>query len=112
MDEISKLFGGAEQLFQNIRNNASKVGRDATRMMLELYHVVKSSQTPFLDKTIIIVALGYQLLPNDLMSRKKFGWLGMIDNGITLALAYKKVKKHVTPQIKAQVEVTLTQWFG
>ena len=66
MDEISKLFGGAEQLFQNIRNNASKVGRDATRMMLELYHVVKSSQTPFLDKTIIIVALGYQLLPNDL----------------------------------------------
>ena len=112
MDELSNLFGGSEQLWQYIKMYAAKSGREATRVVLELYYVVKSPNTPTLDKTIIIAALGYQLLPNDLMSRKKYGWLGFIDNGVTLALAYNKVKKHVTPQIKAQVEAVLNQWFG
>lgn len=112
MDELNNLFGSSEQLWQNIYNYASKAGREATRVVLELFYVVKSPQTPALDKTIIIAALGYQLLPKDLMSRKKYGLLGFLDNGITLAVAYSRMKKHVTPQIKAQVDVVLDKWFG
>ncbi len=112
MDELNNLFGGVDQLWQYIKEYASKAGCEATRVVLELYYVMKSPQTPAVDKTIIIAALGYQLLPNDLMSRKKFGWLGLIDNGVTLAIAYNRVKKRVTPQIEAQVSAILNQWFG
>ena len=112
MDELNNLFGGVDQLWQYIKEYASKAGCGATRVVLELYYVMKSPQTPTVDKTIIIAALGYQLLPNDLMSRKKFGWLGLIDNGVTLAIAYNRVKKRVTPQIEAQVSAILNQWFG
>ena len=59
MDELSNLFGGAEQLWQYINIYAAKAGREATRIVLELYYVVKSPHTPTLDKTLIIAALGY-----------------------------------------------------
>ena len=114
MDELSNLFGGAEQLWQYIKIYATKAGREATRIVLELYYVVKSPHTPALDKTLIIAALGYQLLPDDkkLLSREKYGLLGLLDNGAALALAYNRVKTRVTPQIEAQVDAILNQWFG
>lgn len=114
MDELSNLFGGAEQLWQYIKIYAAKAGREATRVMLELYYVVKSPHTPALDKTLIIAALGYQLLPDDkkLLSREKYGLLGLLDNSAALALAYNRVKTRVTPQIEAQVDAILNQWFG
>ena len=114
MDELSNLFGGAEQLWQYIKIYAAKAGREATRVVLELYYVVKSPHTPALDKTLIIAALGYQLLPDDkkLLSREKYGLLGLLDNGAALALAYNRVKTRVTHQIEAQVDAILNQWFG
>ena len=114
MDELSNLFGSAEQLWQYIKIYAAKAGREATRVVLELYYVVKSPHTPALDKTLIIAALGYQLLPDDkkLLSREKFGLLGLLDNGAALALAYNRVKTRVTPQIEAQVDAILNQWYG
>ncbi len=114
MDELNNLFGGAEQLWQYIKMYAAKAGREATRVVLELYYVVKSPHTPALDKTLIIAALGYQLLPDDrkLISREKYGLLGLLDNGAALALAYNRVKTRVTPQIENQVNAILNQWFG
>ena len=114
MDELSNLFGGAEQLWQYINIYAAKAGREATRIVLELYYVVKSPHTPTLDKTLIIAALGYQLLPDDkkLLSQEKYGLLGLLDNGAALALAYNRIKTRVTPQIEAQVDAILNQWFG
>lgn len=114
MDELSNLFGGAEQLWQYIKMYAAEAGREATQVVLELYYVVKSPYTPALDKTLIIAALGYQLLPDDkkLLSREKYGVLGLLDNGAALALAYSRVKTRVTPQIEVQVNALLDQWFG
>lgn len=99
-------------IWQNIRDNASRVGRGTTRIFLELYYVLKSSDTPFWDKTIIVSALSYQFLPKQILSKEKHGILGYADNLVTLMLAYNRVKKMVTPQIAAQVDRVLTKWFG
>lgn len=112
MDTLSNIFGSTEQLWQYIKQYAVKAGRETTRTVLELYYVVKAPTTPIMDKTIIIGALAYQLLPKDLLSRKKFGILGLADNVATLAIAYNRVKHHVTPTIKTQVEDIFNQWFG
>ncbi len=111
MDTLSTIFGSPEQLWQYIKQYAVKAGREATRIVLELYYVVKAPTTPMLDKTIIVGALAYQLLPKDILSREKFGMLGLADNVATLAIAYNRVKHHVTPEIKAQVEDILNRWF-
>ena len=112
MDEILKLFGGIDNLWAAIKENASKVGVEVTRVMLELFYVLKSPETSMLNKSLIVAALGYQLLPEDVLPRDKYGLLGFLDNGITLALAYNRVKSSVTPQIEQQVNNVLTGWFG
>jgi uncharacterized membrane protein YkvA (DUF1232 family) len=111
MDELSNLFGGTEQVWEYINKYAKTAGRAATKIVLELYYVVKSPSTPLIDKTIIIAALAYQLLPEDLISTKKLGWLGSLDNGAALLLAYDRIKTRITPQIEAQVNAILNQWF-
>ena len=99
-------------VWQNIRENASRVGIGTTRIFLELYFVLKSPETPFWDKTIIVSALCYQILPKQILSKEKHGLLGYTDNVVTLMLAYNRVKRRVTPQIAVQVDRVLTQWFG
>ncbi len=111
MDILSNVFGSPEQLWQYIKQYAVKAGREITRTVLELYYVVKAPTTPVVDKVIIIGALAYQLLPKDLLSRNKFGILGLADNVATLAIAYNRVKHRVTPEIRTQVEDILNQWF-
>lgn len=112
MDQLFRLFGSGEQLWQYIQKYAKKAGIEGTRMVLELYYVLKSPDTPGLDKTIIVAALAYQLLPEDLLSTEDFGILRILDNGAALALAYNRVKSRVTPQINAQVNAMLNQWFS
>lgn len=115
MDELNNIlskFGGTEQLWNYIKIYAAKGGREVTQTILELFYVMKSPNTGIIDKTLIGAALAYQLLPEDLIPRDKFGWLGFLDNGVTLAFAYNRVKKLVTPQIENQVNVMLDQWFG
>lgn len=99
-------------IWQNIKQNASKVGRGTTRIFLELYYVLKSPDTPIWDKTIIVSALSYQFLPKQILSREKHGLLGYADNVVTLMLAYNRVKRRVTPQIAMQVDRVLNQLFG
>ena len=111
MDEILKMFGGAENLWAAIQENAAKVGIEATRVMLELFYVLKSPDTSMLNKSLIVAALGYQLLPEDAMPRDRFGLLGLLDNGVTLAFAYNRVKSSVTPEIEQQVNNILANWF-
>lgn len=112
MDEILKLFGGAENIWNAIKESAAKTGIESTRMMLELFYVLKSPGTGLLDKTLIVTALGYQLLPNDILPREKYGLLGFLDNVVTIGFAYNKVKSSVTPEIENQVNNILSQWFG
>lgn len=111
MDEILKIFGGTENIWAIIQENAPKVGIEATRIMLELFYVMKSPETGMINKSLIVAALGYQLLPEDVLPRDKFGLLGLLDNGITLAFAYKRVKSSVTPEIERQVNSILESWF-
>lgn len=115
MDDFKNLmarFGGADQMWNYIQKYAAKGGREVSKTVLELFYVMKSPNTGIMDKTLIGAALAYQLLPEDLMPRDKFGILGFLDNGVTLAFAYNRVKKLVTPQIENQVSAIISQWFG
>lgn len=112
MEEILKLFGGSENIWAAIKDNAAKVGVESTRMMLELFYVLKSPETSIMNKTLIVTALAYQLLPEDVLPRDRFGLLGFLDNVVTIGFAYSKVKSSVTPQIEQQVNNILCQWFG
>lgn len=116
-DFLKKLTGGespmgnTDDIWQYIKSGASKAGRETTKMGLELFYVMKAPTTSKMNKVIIGSALAYQFLPTDLLSTKNFGALGMADNALALALAYKKVKDQITPEISEKVNAQLNEWF-
>ena len=113
LDSTTDFFkGGDNEIFERLKAYAKKGGREATKMLLELYYVLKCGDTPKKDKVIIIAALAYQLLPKELLSVRRLGLLGLLDNGIALTIVYKRVKGRITPEISAQVEETMNRWFA
>lgn len=108
-----KMMNGLnfDGLLEKIKSASGTVGRETTRLALQLFYVLKAPTTKTLDKVIIGAALAYQFMP-DLMPRDKFGpILSLVDNAITLAVAYNRVKHNVTPEINAQVDEKMAQWF-
>lgn len=100
------------QIWEKVTVYAKKAGRVAARPVLLLYYVLESPTTPKLDKVLIISALSYLALPIDLIPAKRFPIIGRIDEIAAIAYAYKKVSKHITPEIETKTENQLDNWFS
>lgn len=99
-------------LWDRIKTYAKNVGRVAARPVLLLYYVMRSEETPMKDKLTIFGALAYVILPVDLLNAKRLPIIGWIDEVVSLAVAYNRVKSSITPEIEQQVTNTLNNWFG
>lgn len=99
-------------LWDGMKSYAAKVGRVAVRPVLLLYYVMRSEETPKKDKLTIFGALAYVILPVDLLNAKRLPIIGWIDEVVSLAVAYNRVKSSITPEIEQQVTNTLNNWFG
>lgn len=98
-------------LLEKITDYAKKAGRTATRPLLLLYYVLRSPETSYSDKMLIVAALSYLVLPVDLLSAKRLPLVGWIDEAVSLTYAYKKVCRYVTPEIESEVDNILERWF-
>ncbi len=63
-------------------------------------------------KVIVYGALAYLVLPVNLISVRRFRFLGLADEALAIAIAYKKIKQHVTPEMEQEAEATLDKWFS
>lgn len=108
--DYKRLLGYAGEMLDGIKHYAVKGSKETTRLMLELYYTMMADSTSRFNKLIIAVALAYQFLPNDLISRDEYGALGFLDNGVALYIVYRKVKGSITPEISKKVDDTLNKW--
>lgn len=108
--DYEKLHNYVDDGLDAIKKFAVTGSKETTRMMLELYYVMMNENTSRFNKLVIASALAYQLLPNDFLPKEDYGVLGYLDNGTALYLAYKRLKKSVTPEIKQKVDETLVSW--
>ena len=99
-------------LWKKIKDYANKVGRLGTRPLLLLYLVLKSPYTSREDRLLIISTLSYFVLPIDLLDAKKFPIVGWLDEVVSATIAYKKVRKNITPAMEAEVDAILDRWFS
>ena len=100
------------ELWEKLKQNATRLGRFATKQALLMYYVLKSDNTPTSAKVIIYGALAYLVLPINLISAKRHPILGWADEVAAIAIAYKKIKQHITPEMEQQAEETLNKWFA
>lgn len=101
-----------DRLRNRIRPYALKVGRTATRPLLQFYYVMNDEATSVLDKVLIYAAIIYTVSPISLLPAAVYHLLGILDEGVAMAYVYKKVKDKITPEINAMVDETLDEWFG
>ena len=99
-------------LIKRIQPWALKVGRRASRPILQFYYVLADEKTSTLDRALIYAAIAYTIMPMDLIPSAVYKMLGIVDDGVAVLYVYKKVKKNITPEISAKVESTLNEWFG
>lgn len=98
-------------LWNKIVKVFTKAGIKVSYIALILFHVMKSPNVSISDKTKIIGALGYFILPFDLIP----DWIpvgGYSDDLSALLWALKIVSGNVTPQIRREAAVQLHEWFG
>lgn len=85
---------------------AAKLGRRTLYYTLVLYYVLISPDVSLGNKAIIMGALGYLILPLDLIP-DAVPVLGLTDDAGAIKLAYDTVQASVTPQIRQQAEQRL-----
>ena len=100
-----------EKLWDKLKKFAVKLGWKATYYALVLYYVLQSPDVTVSNKALILGALGYFILPLDLIP-DMIPALGFTDDAAALALAYKAVQASVTPEIEAKAQAKVDEWFN
>ncbi|MDM8269704.1 YkvA family protein [Barnesiella viscericola] len=100
------------RIYIKLQPYALKAGRVAARPLLQFYYVMKDEKTSTLDRVLIYAAIIYTISPVSLIPSAVFKFIGILDEGAAVLYVYKKIKGKITPEINAQVDETLDQWFG
>lgn len=99
-----------EKLFDKIGKVAKKAGVKAIYAALLLYYALLDGEVPMKDKAIVIGALGYFILPVDLIPDLLPG--GYADDAGAMILALQTIWNNITPATKAKARNRLESWFG
>lgn len=95
----SKLLG-------KLSSAARWAGEKVIYAVLLLYYVLRSDTVPMADKSKVYGALGYFILPADLLL-DFLPIVGYTDDFAALMWALHAVAKNITPEIKAQARARL-----
>ena len=109
-DSYKKHFD-ENDFWEKLRLFARKAGIKVCYAALLLYYVLKSPMTSSKDRAKIIGALGYFILPIDLLP-DFIPVAGYTDDLAALVWGVYCVIKSITPEVKAQAAEKLHDWFG
>ena len=103
-------YSGAK-LWNKLTSVAKNLGKKTLWYVLLLYYTLESDEVSLGNKAIIMGALGYLILPIDLIP-DVVPVLGLTDDAAAIKLAYDTVKASITPEIERKAKEKLAQWFG
>jgi uncharacterized membrane protein YkvA (DUF1232 family) len=108
--EYQKNYNESE-FWEIIKKYAKKLGGEAVYNALLLYYVMQDSNTPTQQKLIIAGALGYLILPVDLIP-DFIPVLGLTDDISALVAAVKMVAANISPKHQEMAKSKVREWFG
>lgn len=98
------------KFWDKMKKAAKSAGKKVIEMALLLFYVLQSPDVPIDQKTIIIGALGYLILPVDLIP-DFIPILGFTDDAAALAAALKTINSSITPEIEAKAKAKADELF-
>lgn len=94
-----------------LKKYAATAGIKVTYSTLKLFYCSKSKGVPVWAKSLIIGALGYFILPIDVIP-DIIPVTGFLDDAGILASALTAIARYVTPEIKEEAKQKLSEWYG
>ncbi|EKN67627.1 hypothetical protein BABA_12895 [Neobacillus bataviensis LMG 21833] len=110
MEDASKNFSD-EKFWDKLKKFGKKAGSSVVYAVLLLYFTLQKPEVPVKAKTIIIGALGYFILPFDLIPDFAVG-VGYTDDLGALGVALLQVAMYIDDDIKNKAKEKLKDWFG
>ena len=98
------------KLLTKITSVARWAGAKMVYAVLLLYYVLRNPNVSMADKSKIYGALGYFILPTDLIL-DIIPIVGYSDDMAAIMWAIHTVAKNITPEIKEQAKAKLSEWF-
>ena len=97
--------------WEKVKKIASKAGVKTIYYALVLYYTLTDPSTPAKYKAVIMGALGYFILPFDLLP-DLLPFAGLADDWAALVAAVAYVASAITPDIKNRARAKVSTWFG
>ncbi|SFJ75717.1 Protein of unknown function [Halobacillus dabanensis] len=96
---------------EKLRQYGSKIGTKIVYYSLLLYYAFKSHNTPKKAKLTIAGALGYLILPLDVIP-DFIPVVGFADDSAVIIYAVYQVLSHIDEDVKGQAKAKLVKFFG
>jgi uncharacterized membrane protein YkvA (DUF1232 family) len=107
----SEKYYSDEKFWDKLKKFAKKAGSSVVYAVLLLYYTLQKPEVPKKTKAIIIGALGYFILPVDLLPDMLLG-IGFTDDLGALGIALFQVAMYIDDDVKMKAKVKLEDWFG
>ncbi len=108
--QYTKYYSDSK-FWKKLNSYAQKAGLELSYVALLLYYVALDPQVPFNYKMRIMGALGYLILPVDMIP-DAFPVMGFSDDLFTLFAAVHSVSKAITQDKKDRAKQQLEKWFN
>ena len=99
-----------EKFFSKIKKHAKKIGAKIIYYALTLFYTLQEPTVPFKAKATIIGALGYFIVPFDIIP--DIGPAGYVDDLSALMGALAAVAMCITPVVKEKAKQKMKDIFG
>ena len=98
------------RFWNKIRRTSRKAGIQVVYSALLLYYLMQSRSVPMRAKAGIMAALGYFILPTDLIPDLVVAF-GFSDDIAVMLYVLSQVADHITPEVKDKATKKLNEWF-
>ncbi|MBO4312471.1 MAG: DUF1232 domain-containing protein [Desulfovibrionaceae bacterium] len=98
-------------LWEKLKGCAVKLGREAMLKVFTLYYILKEKPLAASEKALIVGALGYLLLPLDLVP-DFLPVVGYLDDIFALGYVIDRYLHYVDDYVRLKAQEKLESWFG
>ena len=100
------------RFWKKVERVAKKVGATVLLPVFTLYYMLQDDKVSLQHKAYIVGALGYFILPIDLIPDGILPVIGFTDDIAVMTLVLKLVKDSSTPEIKARANARVSEIIG